>query len=196
MSGATLVSIHFHYILKEGRDSGYSSLLSHSTCVLYQATRCWLTSGNEEWEPPWATRTHSSYFIKLIGWKALMAHLVVYCLQVITTIGAFGVVTNSLQPQVKPWTILKINHHNGDTILQLYILYHSGWSSIHQKLKLHGKWCWKVVMRHSWLKFNPFARKTSFTTREATEEALSSRNHIWYGRLADKTILSLYTLKY
>jgi len=42
----------------------------------------------------------------------------------------------------------------------------------------------------------PFARKTSFATREAKEEALSSRNHIWYGRLADKTILSLYTLKY
>jgi len=42
----------------------------------------------------------------------------------------------------------------------------------------------------------PFARKTSFATREAKEEALSSRNHIWYGRLAGKTILSLYTLKY
>lgn len=176
MSGATLVSIHFHYILKEG---------------IQGILPCFLTA-----HAPWATRTHGNYFFKLMGWKALMAHLVVY-------------MPSSNYNNWSIWSGDQLTPTSGKTMnnpsnkspqwwynLQLFILYHSGWSSIHQKLKLHGKWCWKVVVRHPWLKFNPFARKTSFAKREVKEEELSSRNHIWYGRLADKAILSLYTLKY
>lgn len=118
-----------------------------------------LTSGSEKWEPPWATRTHGNYFSKLMGWKALMAHLVVYMPS-----GNYNNWSIWSGNQLTPTSGKTMNNPSNKSPqwwynLQLFILYHSGWSSIHQKLKLHGKWCWKVVMRHPWLKFNPFARK-------------------------------------